>query len=147
LRIAISVAVLAATFGWLWIAFALCRALWKLGDNLAETEKTIDGVTDRTLPLLTEVTTSVVHVNHELERVDAIAGNVETITTNASSLVALFGATLGGPLVKVAAFSYGVRKAAGARKKADVEKRVRQTMKEERRAARAGRKSARGKAT
>jgi predicted PurR-regulated permease PerM len=146
-RIAISIAVLVAAFGWMIIVLVLGRVLWKLGDNLVSTEKTIDGVTDRTLPLLSEVTTSVVHVNHELERVDAITSNVETITTNASSLVALFGATLGGPLVKVAAFSYGVRKAAGARNKAEVEKRVKQTMKDERQAAKAERKSARRKAT
>ena len=34
-----------------------------------------------------------------------------TVTTNAPALTSLFTATLGGPLIKVAAFSYGVRKA------------------------------------
>ena len=65
------------------------------------------------------------------------------ISNNASSLVALFGATLGGPLIKVAAFSYGVRHAAAGRNKAEVEKRVKTAMSDERRAAKVERKQAR----
>jgi len=34
------------------------------------------------------------------------------VTTNVSALTALFAATLGSPVIKVAAFSYGVRSAA-----------------------------------
>ena len=42
---------------------------------------------------------------------DAITSNVQAATTNVSALTALLAATLGGPVVKVAAFSYGVRSA------------------------------------
>ena len=85
--------------------------------------------------LLGEVTTSVTHVNSELVRVDAITENVQSITTNVSALSSLFAATLGSPVVKVAAFSYGVRRAAGKRNVADIEKRVKAEVKAEKKAA------------
>jgi hypothetical protein len=132
------------------IAFSFwvgCYLLYKATKGLAaimeSTEKLIDGITKETVPLLSEVTISVVHVNEELVRVDAIARNVETMTGNVTSLVGLFGATLGTPLVKVAAFSYGIRKAIAGRTKADVESRVKATLKEERQARRSARKSSR----
>ena len=87
------------------------------------------GVTDKTVPLLGEVTETVVHVNLELERVDAITENVQTVTTNVAGLTSLFAATLGSPLVKVAAFSYGVRRAAGRKRKDEFEDRVKAEMK------------------
>src|SRR5690349_14395227 len=90
-----------------FIAFVLV----KLGKAVGEASKLVSGVTDQTVPLLNEVTNSVVHVNVELERVDAITANVQTITSNASALTAVFAATLGSPVIKVAAFSYGVRRA------------------------------------
>ncbi|HMT90388.1 MAG TPA: hypothetical protein PKC73_12220, partial [Dermatophilaceae bacterium] len=37
------------------------------------------------------------------------------MASNVNALTSLFAATLGGPLVKVAAFSYGVRSAMGGR--------------------------------
>jgi hypothetical protein len=100
----------------------------------------VDGITERTVPLLGEVTTSVVHVNAELERVDAITENVQTVTSNVAGLATLFAATLGSPVVKVAAFTYGVRRAAGRKHKADVECRVKAEIKNERRAAKATKK-------
>ena len=45
----------------------------------------------------------------------AITTNVETITGNISALTSVFAATLGSPMIKVAAFSYGVRRAASKR--------------------------------
>lgn len=121
------------------VAF-LVLVLVKLGQVLSETSKLIAGITDRTVPLLSEATTSIVHVNTNLERVDVITANVQTVTTNASALSSVFAATLGGPLVKVAAFSYGVRRALGDRQKHDIEKRVRSEMKAERRRSRSSRR-------
>ena len=71
----------------------------------------IKGVSEETVPLLSEVTTTVTTTNAQLVRVDAITSNVQAATTNVSALTALFAATLGGPVVKVAAFTYGVRSA------------------------------------
>jgi hypothetical protein len=51
-----------------------------------------------------------------------------------SAVSSLFAATLGSPLVKVAAFSYGVRQAAKARRRSDVEREVKRNLKAQRRA-------------
>ena len=107
----------------------LCFILLKLGKILEETQRLVAGVTEQTLPLLNEVTTSVEHVNAELTRVDAITANVQSMTGNISSLTSLFAATLGSPIIKVAAFSYGVRKAANKREADDVTKRVKAELK------------------
>jgi predicted PurR-regulated permease PerM len=121
------------------VAF-MVLVLVKLGQVLSETTRLVAGITDRTVPLLSEATTSIVHVNTNLERVDVIAANVQTVTTNASALSSIVAATVGGPLVKAAAFSYGVRRALRDRDRRDVERRVRSDMKAERRAARAARR-------
>jgi hypothetical protein len=113
------------------IALAMIWLLLRLRRTVDEMTRLVAGITDKTVPLLGEVTTSVEHVNDQLVRVDTITGNVESITTNAKALTGLFAATLGGPVVKVAAFTYGVRKAAGKRHEADVRKRVRAEIKAE----------------
>ncbi|MDP3711819.1 MAG: DUF948 domain-containing protein [Mycobacteriales bacterium] len=119
------------------LVLVLCFLLVRLTRVIDETRKLVEGITDKTVPLLGEVTTSVTHVNEELVRVDAITANVQSITANASSLTSLFAATLGSPVVKVAAFSYGVRRAAAKRSHADVEKQVRAQLKSEKTAAKA----------
>ena len=103
--------------------------LFKLGKVLEETQRLVSGITDKTVPLLGEVTTSVTHVNQELVRVDAITANVQSMTGNVSALTSLFAATLGSPIIKVAAFSYGVRSVATKRQEKDVNKRVREELK------------------
>jgi uncharacterized protein YoxC len=120
-----------------FIAFVLV----KLGKVVGETGKLVSGVTDQTVPLLSEVTSSVVHVNVELERVDAITANVQTISGNVSALSGVFAATLGSPIIKVAAFSYGVRRAMNERHEADVKKRVKNEMKAEKKAQKSPKKS------
>ena len=122
---------------WAVLVCFIGYVLVKLGNVVGEAGKLVAGVTDETVPLLTEVRTSVVHVNAELERVDAITANVQTVTTNVSALTGVFAATLGSPVIKVAAFSYGVRRALGERNEADVRKRVKQQMKVEKKARKA----------
>ena len=61
------------------------------------------------------------------------------MTGNVSALTALFAATLGSPVVKVAAFSYGVRRAAAKRAAAGVEREIKADRKAAARAARAAR--------
>ena len=115
----------------------IAYVLVKLGKVVGETGKLVSGVTDQTVPLLNEVTTSVVHVNVELERVDAITANVQSISSNVSALTGVFAATLGSPVIKVAAFSYGVRRALNDRHEADIKKRVKNEMKAEKKARKA----------
>ncbi|MDQ1699605.1 MAG: hypothetical protein QOG34_1468 [Frankiaceae bacterium] len=111
--------------------------LVKLGMVVGEAGKLVAGVTDQTVPLLGEVTNSVVHINAELERVDAITANVQTASANVSALTAVFAATLGSPVIKVAAFSYGVRRALSDRREDEVRKRVKREMKTQRRGSKA----------
>jgi uncharacterized protein YoxC len=109
----------------------LVYLLLRLSRTVDELTKLVGGITDKTLPLLGEVTGTVTHVNDELVRVDAITANVQSISGNVSALTSLFAATLGSPVVKVAAFSYGVRNAASKRSAKDIEKRVKAEIKAE----------------
>lgn len=123
---------------WAVLVCFIAFVLVKLGKVVGEAGKLVSGVTDQTVPLLSEVTNSVVHVNVELERVDAITANVQSISTNVSALSGVFAATLGSPVIKVAAFSYGVRRAINERQEADVRKRVKREMKAEKAARKRG---------
>ena len=136
----ISGIILASAIAVLLLAVSYLLAA-KLGAVIAEAQTSLRRVTDEVIPTLQGVTVSVDHVNDQLVRVDAITGNVEKVTTNVSGLTSVFAATLGGPAIKAAAFTYGVRKALGAKKTAADEKRVKAQLKAEARAARAARKT------
>ena len=105
----------------------------RLRNTVDELTRLVQGVTDKTVPLLGEVTQSVTHVNKELVRVDAITANVQSMSGNVSALTSLFAATLGSPIIKVAAFTYGVRSVASKRNDKDVNRRVREELKTSRR--------------
>ena len=62
------------------------------------------------------------------------------MSKNVSGLVGTATSAIGGPLVKVASFSYGVRAAITTRKNEDVAKRVKAELKADRRARRAEKK-------
>jgi uncharacterized protein YoxC len=126
---------------WAVLVCFLAYVLIKLGKVIGESAKLISGVADQTVPLLGEVTTSVVQVNAELTRVDTIAANVEEISGNARALTALFSATLGSPVIKVAAFSYGVRRAINGKNEEEVRKRVKRQMKADKSARKTARKA------
>ena len=123
------VAALIAAVAFALLMLALTFVVLKLSKTVEETQRLVAGITDKTVPLLGEVTTSVTHVNRELVRVDAITANVQSMTGNVSALTSLFAATLGSPIIKVAAFSYGVRSVAAKRQEKDVNKRVRAELK------------------
>lgn len=91
----------------------LAIPLVKLGRVFDETSAAIREVKENVTPLLEEATTTVSETNRQLVRVDSITSSVEEATGNVSALVALFAATVGGPLIKVAGFSAGVRAAVG----------------------------------
>jgi uncharacterized protein YoxC len=140
------IAGLIAAVAFVLLVGVLAVPLIKLGSVLDETRNLIKGVSDETVPLINEVTTTVTTTNSQLVRVDAITSNVQAVTTNVSALTSLFAATLGGPVVKAAAFTYGVRRALSDRSRAGVEKRVRSQIRAERaatKAAKAGRRRGR----
>lgn len=131
------VAGLIAAIAFVLLVGALAIPLIKLGGVLDESRSMIKGVSDETVPLLSEVTTTVATTNAQLVRVDAITSNVQAATTNVSALTALLAATLGNPVVKVAAFSYGVRSALAGTGGKRTERKVRDQERAERAAARA----------
>jgi predicted cobalt transporter CbtA len=85
--------------------------LIKLGKVFDETTLAIRDVSKGVAPILEESTTTIQEANKQLARVDAITTNVAEVTGNVNSLVALFAASLGGPLIKLASFSGAVRAA------------------------------------
>lgn len=89
----------------------LAVPIFKLGKVFDEIRVTIKQIGDGTVPLIDEVTTTVATTNTQLTKVDDISSNISDATANISALSSLFAATLGSPLIKVAAFSYGVRQA------------------------------------
>jgi len=91
----------------------LAVPLIKLGRVFDETSTAIRELSDNVTPLLEEATTTVAETNKQLARVDAITTSVEETTGNVSALVALFAATVGGPLIKLAGFTAGVSAAIG----------------------------------
>ena len=85
--------------------------------------------------------TTVDQVNRELERVEGITQNAQAMTSNAAALSSVFATTLGGPAIKVAAFSYGIQRAAQNRRRAEAEGTARDAVKADRRARRAARRA------
>jgi uncharacterized protein YoxC len=89
----------------------LAVPLLKLGKVLDQTTESIRETSDGITPILTESATTVREANAQLARVDAITKNVAEVTGNVSALVALFAATVGGPLIKLAGFSAAAKAA------------------------------------
>ncbi len=105
------VAGVVAALAFAYLVFRLGRVIGKAGEILDEARIGVKGVSDGTVPLLGEVTSTVAATREQLVRVDTITTNVANMATNVNALTSLFAATLGAPLVKVAAVSYGVRSA------------------------------------
>jgi len=90
---------------------------------------------------LGQVQTSLDGVNLQLARLDTITEHVQHVTANVANLTTVVAAAAANPLVKVAAFGYGVRKAAAKRRHDEEEADVRAELKQRRREARrSGRK-------
>lgn len=104
--------ILVAVFWAILVSF-LAVALARLAQTLRATTKLVADVTDQAVPLLADAATAVRSAQTQIDRVDSIASDVQEVTSNASALSTTVAATFGGPLVKVAAFGYGVRQAIG----------------------------------
>src|ERR671916_115331 len=92
--------------------------LLKLGRVLEEIRLAVRDIGHESVPILTELRGTVAATNTELEKlslvtedVAKVSANATVVSENAAQMTSLFSVTLGGPLVKTAAFSYGVRKA------------------------------------
>ncbi len=124
MRVAIvSVGDIAGVIAALAFAYLVVRTgglIGKAGKVLDETSIGVRGMSEQTVPLLSQVTDTVSSTNEQIVRLDTITANVSSMSTNLNALTSLFAATMGSPVVKVAAFTYGVRsamKGGGARKR------------------------------
>ncbi|MBF4462455.1 MULTISPECIES: DUF948 domain-containing protein [unclassified Rathayibacter] len=83
--------------------------LWKLGRVFDSTSAAIKQASDGLTPILDESASTLREANQQLARVDTITKDVAEVTGNVNALVALTAATVGGPLIKLAGFTAGVR--------------------------------------
>jgi uncharacterized protein YoxC len=131
----------------LMLVLVLAVPILRLRHTVDAATRAINDLNDRTGPLLGNVNTTIenvntalgqVHtsldgVNLQLAKIDSMTGHAQQVTANVANLATVVSAAASNPLVKVAAFSYGVRKAAAKRRHADEEREVRATLKEQRR--------------
>ena len=75
--------------------------LVKLGKVLDEASTTVKTVNNELEPMLAEAKITLGEANKQLKRLDHITEDVEQVTQNINSLVAVFTASIGGPLTKL----------------------------------------------
>ena len=107
------IAGLIAAIAFVLLVGALGVPLIKIGRVLDEARLSVKELTDHSVPILDETAATVASTNVQLTRVDTITTAAVSVSENVSALTSLFAATVGGPMVKVAAFSYAVRRAFG----------------------------------
>jgi uncharacterized protein YoxC len=145
------IAGLIAAGAFLMLVIVLAVPILKLRHTVDAATRAINDLTDRTGPLLSNVNETVESantalaqvqisldgVNVQLAKVDTITSHAQNISANVANLITVVAAAAANPLVKVASFGYGLRKAAAARRHAVKEREIRATMKHRRKAARA----------
>lgn len=94
---------------------ALTEVAERTGPLLTDANRTLDGMNTA----IVQLQTSLDGVNSQLERVDAITGHAERVSGNVAQLSTVVAGVTTSPLVKVAAFGYGVRRTVNARRGAD----------------------------
>jgi uncharacterized protein YoxC len=134
------------------LVIALAVPILRLRHTVDAATRTLRDVADATGPMLGNVNTTVENVNTalgqvqtsldgvnlQLARLDTITEHVQHVTANVANLSTVVTAAAANPLVKVAAFTYGVRNAASRRRRSDEEAEVRTEVKQRRRSRRSG---------
>lgn len=103
------IAGLIAAIAFVFLVGFLAVPLVKLGRVLDEARASVREVTSHAVPIIDEAAVTITQANNQLVRVDTITTRVAEVSTNVSALTSLVSATVGGPLIKVAAFTYAVR--------------------------------------
>lgn len=144
------IAALVAAGAFLMLVLVLAVPILRLRHTIDAATRAIDDLNDRTGPLLGNVNTTIENVNTalgqvqvsldgvnvQLAKVDTMTTHAQNVTANVANLATVVSAAAANPLVKVASFGYGVRKAASARRHAEQERDVRASLKQQRRTAR-----------
>ena len=99
------------------LVLLLAIPLIKLGTLLDETTTTAKELNDSLPPLLVGLNETVEQTNKQLAKIDKITDNVSDISENFQSLVAVFSASVGSPLLKLAGYLKGLTSFLGKKKK------------------------------
>lgn len=146
------IAALVAAGAFAMLVIVLAVPILRLRHTVDAATRTLNDVADRAGPILgnvnttvenvntalTQVHTSLDGVNLQLARLDTITGHAQQVSANVANLATVVTSAAANPLVKAAAFSFGLRRASAKRKMAEEEAQVRASLKAERKAARKG---------
>jgi hypothetical protein len=105
--VAIVVAVFAAV-----VIVVLCYALAGLVRTLRVLRAAVDELRQETIPLVTDLRSTVGEASQDLERVDGILGRAETISATVESASRLAYLAFSNPVIKLMAFGAGTAQAA-----------------------------------
>jgi len=144
------IAALIAAGAFAMLVLVLCVPILRLRHTVDAATRAINDINDRTSPLLGNVNTTVDNVNTalgqvqvtldgvntQLERIDTITSHASTVSANVANLATVVTSAAANPLVKVASFGYGLRRATRHRRKEEEEQEVRAEIKERRRSLR-----------
>jgi len=128
-----AVAALIAAGAFVLLVLLLAVPLLKLGRTLDEATIAVRKTHDGVGPLLVEAQQTMQSVNQQLVQLEGIAANVNSMTTNVAAMTNVVSSTLGSPMIKAAAFTYGVRKTVSDRRDADAVKTARRKRRSTRR--------------
>jgi uncharacterized protein YoxC len=127
------IAALIAAGAFVLLVLLLAIPLLKLGRTLDEATLAVRKTHDGMGPLLTQAQQTVESVNQQLVQVEAIATNVNSMTTNVAAMTSVVSSTLGSPMIKAAAFTYGVRKTVAVRRDSEAVKAARRKRRSDKR--------------
>lgn len=128
-----AVAALIAAGAFVLLVLLLAVPLLKLGRTLDEATLAVRKTHDGVGPLLTEAQQTMQSVNQQLVQLEGIATNVNSMTTNVAAMTNVVSSTLGSPMIKAAAFTYGVRKTVAERRDAEAVRTARRKRRTDRR--------------
>jgi uncharacterized protein YoxC len=109
----IALLVIAGVF--LILAVVAVLTLIKVGRTMDAARTAIENTQTDTRPVLRKADATLGLVNTNLKHITGVTNAASAITGNVSGLVSIVVATMGGPAVRAASFTYGVRKALAAR--------------------------------
>ena len=120
------IAALIAAGAFVLLVIILAVPLLKLGKTLDETTLTIRQTREGATPILISAQDTVKAVNAQLDDLEGVTRGVSSITANAAALTSIASSTVGSPLIKAAAFSYGVRRTISKRRTVEAERAAKQ---------------------
>jgi uncharacterized protein YoxC len=127
------IAALIAAGAFVVLVLLLAVPLLKLGRTLDETTLAVRKSHEGIGPLLAQAQQTLDSVNKELVQVEEIGTNVNAMTTNVAAMTSVVSSTLGNPMIKAAAFTYGVRKTVQDRRDQEVVRVARRKRRSDRR--------------